>query len=172
MFKRSVLTCTAFILILFTAGCGNEAPKPSESPVVAQDIFLGADDAEIEPGLTMPADSGDSAFQEQALTDEKEYLQKVIDRLNDKIANLQWLKDSYSQENPADLMTKLAECDALIADAQNELTSLQSRLTQNEQNVNALCDEEPSNAPDISQPPLETAPDSQPVAPEDPAAVS
>ncbi len=153
---QCVLTGMAAIVILLAAGCGSNAPTVQESPVIAQDILLGADDASDIPEMTVMPDSGDTAGQEQALADEKEYLQNEIDRLNEKIKNLQWLRDSYVQENPADLMTKLADCDALIADAHNELTKLQDRLINNEQNLGALSNDTHEGAPEDIQPLTET----------------
>ncbi len=173
MLKRFALTGTAVIFILLAAACGSEAPTVQESSVIAQDILLGADDAEDLPEMTMPPNSSDSADQAQALADEKEYLQVEIDRLSEKIENLLWLRDSYVQENPADLAVKLAECDALIADAQNELTNLQNRLAQNEQNLGALSGDKSSAAPEdiVQEMPSEIPSDSQ-QPPEESAPVS
>ena len=169
---RCILIGTAVIIILLAGGCGGKAPAVSESPVIAEDILLGADEAESAPDVTVMPDPGDSSGQEQALADEKEYLQREIYRLNEKIENLQWLRDSYVQENPADLMTKLAECDALIADAQNELAKLQDRLTRNEQNLGTLSNDKPADAPEDIQPLAETPPDPSMPAPDESVPVS
>ena len=170
--KWCVLIGTAAIVILLAGGCGSNAPTVQESPIIAQDILLGADNVSDIPEMTVTPDSGDSAGEEQALADEKEYIQNEIDRLNEKIENLQWLRDSYVQENPADLLTKLAECDALIADAHTELTKLQDRLTKNEQNLGALSNDTPEGAPEDIQPPAETPPDPPMPAPDKSVPVS
>lgn len=173
MFKRFVLTGTVVVFMILAAACSSQAPAAAESPVIAQDIMLGADDA-AEPDIPTPAAFDTAEKDNEALSDQKEYLQKQIDALNEKIENLQWLRDSYDEQNPADLITKLAECDALIADAQAELTSLQNRMTQNEQNLGISNSNEPSVSPEDIQPeaPSETPIESQEPTPEESVPVS
>jgi chromosome segregation ATPase len=119
----------------------------------------------------MPPDTLNATGQQiDALAEEKEYLQNEIDTLTEKIENLEWLRDSYVQENPTGLESKLAECDELIAQATTDLKELQARMTRNEQNLGLQSGDEPVAAPeDIPQEyPLETPLDSPQQTSEEP----
>ena len=150
MFKRCLLCAPALIMVLLSAACIGEAPQTRETPVIVQDIMAGSDDVPGEPGMTPPPDSISSAEQQaEALAEEKEYLQAEIDTLSQKLADLQWLRDSYISENPADLQAKLAECDSLIAAVNAQLQGLQSRLARNKNDLNASGENEPETPSDI-----------------------
>ncbi len=152
MSKRYIFIGAAVIFMILAAACSGQAPAATESPVIVQDVMLGADDTAEEPDMAMPPDAvGSTQSDADALAEEKDYLQKQIDTLNEKLENLKWLRESYVQENPADLESKLAECDALIADAQTELTELQNRMTRNEQDQGESDGDEPAATEDLQQ---------------------
>ncbi len=163
MFKRCLFCATALIMVLLSAACTREAPPTPEASVIVQDIMAGSDDASDEPGMTPPPDSISLAEQQaEALAEEKEYLQAEIDALSQKLADLQWLRDSYIAQNPADLQAKLTECDALIAAVNTQLQGLQSRLARHENDSNASGENEPETPSDIIPEETVTPDDSAP----------
>lgn len=155
---RRVFIGLVVLLCILTVGCGIAGQKAQESPVVAQDILLGADSVSEAFEMTVPADAMDAAEQgKDALEAEKTDIQTQLDSINDQIKNLQWLRDSYVLENPADLDDKLAQCDELITKAKASLQRLQQRMTQNSQNLGALSDEEGISEETLIEPFEETA---------------
>ncbi len=163
MFKRCLLCVPALIMVVLSAACTGEAPPTPEVSVIVQDIMAGSDAVPDEPGITPPPDSVSSAEQQnEASAEEKEYLNAEIDALNQKLTDLQWLRDSYISENPADLQAKLAECDSLIAAVNAQLQGLQSRLARNKSELNASGENELETPADIIPEETATPDDSAP----------